>query len=460
MPRTIDNYTPVAGSRRFDFPLIILWAAILFLFVCRGLPMTEALIGDSTNIRYSLPTVVLVGILACFTILSTIHAFLTRKQAAWPIYANYILALILMTIVSYLRTVVVGASDYTGSMFTEFLVSLTLVHLMYVAFDSEKRLRWLFRAIALAGIITSAFYVSGFAPSAEDLWRVGNLGAEGATYNTLAYNLAAALWVGPWVIVATRGIRAVGVRGLVYFLAATPLMIGGILLTGTKGAVLIVGLLCLLSEYIRLRQTRRLWQLIVNWRSLLTILVAGSVVAYMDESAPVQRAVVFERETWSSRGEILSAALLQLLETPTTFLLGQGIGMFSFIGSDNVEYTYPHNLFLDVALNLGIVAAVLVLLLLIRCFSICARLGWVNADTSEEIRLLALMNLGFGIVAVVAGLISFRFASNILLFMFISVAARLYSLAQERRHSHPAITLYAQSHGPEARDARVTQAVL
>ena len=134
----------------------------------------------------------------------------------------------------------------------------------------------------------------------------------------------------------------------------------------------------------------------------------------------------------SSRIDLWLDSFTQLFSGTWTPLFGIGIGQYTY--SDVLwEYHYPHNLFLDLAVNAGIPAALILASVLWLSFRFVFSL--VKAPIRDtEIKQLSVRLLGLGVVAMISGMITFKFSSNILLWIFIGISARLEKINKKKLH--------------------------
>jgi hypothetical protein len=304
-----------------------------------------------------------------------------------------------------------------------------LIQLFFFSLSDIKTIKKAFTAVVYASIINASYYLYLYLIDPVSLWRVGNIGSISATYNTLAYALASALWIGPICGVLTpyrkitlgSAITAVFTAGVMFF---------GILLTGTKGALVVVFGLLILYLYIRKLLTGSTISFASIAKTAAGIGVLAVVLVLIDRDlSPVQRALdLAEGQTYSFRIELWIFSWQEISSSLKTFLLGHGFGRFYFFDGLS-EFTYPHNFFFDLGHSVGFVGAVIFVYLLYVSFK---RLTVVISYSQGELRTVALQTFGLGLVALIAGSIAFKFSSNVSLWMFVACSSRIAQIfAQE-----------------------------
>lgn len=169
-----------------------------------------------------------------------------------------------------------------------------------------------------------------------------------------------------------QGRRGALYRGITIFLTVTGAVV--VFMTGSRGAL--VGLVVAVLMVLILRSTNWLWA----WASGLTVALVG--LAASGQLGPVFRALVRD-QTFStelvSRLDIWSSSIMAIQDHPVT---GIGLGVFNKV----IPFRYPyrtvglafpvsqaHNLFLDVALSIGVPGLLGLLLLLVGLVLLAVR---------------------------------------------------------------------------------------
>lgn len=414
--------------------IFLLGISVFLLFAFRGLPLPwleDATPDDNLISSYSLPTLMFFISLILVSCTETINNLLCKKTSFIKPFHLYPLGLLLVWIfISYLATQIKGASGRSWSGFLEIEFSLILIQISYMSFNSISRLKIFYSTIFLASVFASLFhlFLQISDPNSGHM-RAGSVGASGATYNTLAYSLVAGLWVGPAFSLHWKSLRNLAPKILIYSL----FIITGIFLTGTKGAIVAIVALFLLNDYVILKKNNKNLLVLLNWRTIFLVFCLILSLLVMSHNDSSHRAFDFQYSHFTDRFQILTFSIEKIFENFQSIFLGQGIGLFVFV-DHMTEYYYPHNVFLGIAVNAGLPAMGVFLYLVIKSFKTCMKI-LTNKNTERDLYDLSLQTLGFGLVGVIGGLIAFKFASNFLLLLFISVASRIDELNSTSSYS-------------------------
>jgi hypothetical protein len=409
---------------------------IFVFFLLRGLPSApEGTSSAEYSIgAYSSVTILLVGGLGVVALLKillggfkSLQPYRQPAHHLWPL-----IALFTIFLASYLVDELFGDSRISAwGPFLENTVSLLLVQLFFFALSDIRSIKKAFSAIVVASIINATYYLYLYLLDPASLWRVGNIGSISATYNTLAYALASALWIGPICRALTPG-RAVSPSAVMTAFFSAAVMFFGILLTGTKGAIIVVFGLLILYLYTRKLLTGATISFASFAKTGIGIGVLALVFFLIDRDlSPVQRALdLAEGQTYSFRLELWIFSWQEITSSLRTFLLGHGFGKFYFWDGLG-EFTYPHNFFFDLGYSVGIVGALILVYLIYISFK---RLTVVIRFSQGDLRTVALQTFGLGLVSLIAASIAFKFSSNVPLWMFLAFSSRITQIFAQEYH--------------------------
>ncbi len=302
----------------------------------------------------------------------------------------------------------------------EFAGDLMLVLMVFVGFATRKELQWSVEAIILAGLLTSCVAIYTYFTQGLELFRYSALGASGATYNTVAYLVAAAAWAGPICGLAWR--KGIGLLTRMYFVGTLVLLAACLLLTGSRGAVLALlsasGMSLLAAKGVLGRRAVAIMTIGFALAACGAFLAEAHSVRRLVETAKSGGHLGYARD---ARGEMFLDALDCVFSSGEAVLLGIGVGQYRYYET-TYEIDYPHNLFLDLALNAGVPAALLMAVALLHVFRSLMRLN--RGSATDASRCLYLQLLGIGVVSLVGGLVCFQFTSNLQLWIFLALGAR------------------------------------
>ena len=419
------------SSVRFDPGLIIRTAIIAGFFLFRGIPMPWEGYASS----YSIATVGFgAGLLFLGGARISSQLVARHGRIELPFYFPLLCLLTILFTVAFFGASLFGSTKLAQPVFLNFVASTALIYLIFVNFRTLQEIRWVFRGIIIAGIATSIYFFWILYVRALSIFmRMGALGATGATYNTVGYTLAVAFWVSFGATIA------IGKKRWIFYdlfvVSPTMLMlVAAIVLTGTKGGVLVLACLCILTYIIGRTRRRQIASIITSiiWLSILIVFATLTLVLAVGGAESTQRmSGLFDSEyILYARVDMWLYAVSKIFQDYWTPLVGIGLGQFSYPMGRYVE-TYPHNLFLDIAFDAGIPAAVVMGMLLWQAWK--SLFGIIQSEeASTELQFVTTQLLGLGMVALVAGLISFKFTDNIMLWVFLGLAARLKLINQRR----------------------------
>ena len=163
---------------------------------------------------------------------------------------------------------------------------------------------------------------------------------------------------------------------------------------------------------------------LLSFKSLLLLLVGYCIFLSMRDFEVVERALdLTDVQGSGGRLEMIYTAINDVFDSVKNFAIGKGPGTYYYF-DETTDYFYPHNFILDLAVSCGVPAAVTFCYVVYKSCKIC----WVRAmagfvELSD--RLLCAQVLGLGIVTIIGGLLSFSFASNLLLFLFIGISGSI-----------------------------------
>lgn len=364
-------------------------------------------------IGYSPPVVLgMLGLCIAATV-SGLRALERGAEVRAPGFALLLLGLVAVYCVTWLLDVAAANESPRGQVvILELLVAIAFTTMVYLAFRTEQDVLLLQRAIVIAALGVGAYllYRATFLP--EPALRLGTFSR--ANYADLSYLLAAALWVGP----ISRFVLS-GPRRFAGSLPQVAVLLGAGLLTGTRAGIWTVLMFApLLLVVLKSTGSRRAGHWL--WFIPATLALGWSLVELLSSRAVVDRG--FELFSFN-RGELWVQAAQESTDSLRALLLGAGTGAFDITG----DFAYPHNLLLEVQYNGGILATLLVCALL--AVTVLRVWGRVRGSGGRRMQHLAVPALGLGVVALVGALVTYEAPSNLLLWIFVAMSARMHTLA-------------------------------
>jgi len=323
----------------------------------------------------------------------------------------------------------------------EFFGAVVLTVLIYLNFQTVRELQGIMASIVIAGLFSSLVSVEYFIATGGNGLRFGTFGNTGATYNTVSYLLAGAAMAGP--IAATMNKRGKQTIAIFYRLMLLGLLVFGILLTGTRGGVLAIGVAVIVGHVVLNRS-----RFGKTSQTVLASIVFLTCVVALSKTGVVNR-IFFDTKEFRNllgyakyaRGDMFLHAIQNIFSDVLTPWFGIGVGQYRFQGINRVA-DYPHNLFLDLAVNAGIPAALLFGILIWRLLRSLVRMSRDHRDPLR--RHLAFQMLGVCVVSLIGGSICFQFTANLQLWVMIgawgSLEAQRLRAARSNSRRRPSPT--------------------
>lgn len=424
-------------AEKMSLRLLAKISVVLLFFLFRGIPIENS---SSYLVQllssYSIATVLFVAGLIVFST-SRIYAFIKPNSRSFflPFYVPLLISLMVCITIALMWSTytTTGVEQKMWYTFVEFASSLVVIHLVYLSFISVREITGALQGIWIASLLMGVYFLYVWLGTSIPLIRLGTPGSTGATYNTAAYSLAAGIWVGPLSAIIARhqfpNFRALIIQiGLIIFLLIA------ILLTGSKGGMLTtMAFVVLWVVLVRFRRLNKM-DMIFFWSAIIIISSLLLILTKIEPLDPVHHvAQLFRINSLQSSGRVdmWFDAIAQIFSSPTSILFGIGLGEYQYFDG-LYEYTYPHNIFLDLAVNIGFPAAIFLGIIIWKTFIIplhCLKARRIDPET----QLLALKLVGLGFTAMISGLTCFRFSSNFLLWIFIGLTARLHTINRSQR---------------------------
>ena len=302
-------------------------------------PMARSLFGTDTIVYF-----VAFGIL----LLSTCLSPLFRRQNVY-LYLFIILAVTL--VVFELIATFANGSRIPTSTFA-LLVSTLMVGIICALRWGERFYRTIVFAIVTLGTLAALFLVRAYLAGGGDFRR---------TADTLGYLTAGALVALPISLLLPHLLSSKGWKRLFFLLLLAPLCIG-LIVALARGALLftgIAGLLALMFYWPRQESRRRKARTGMTTRLIVIGLAVAAGAWFMPRRTLIlmQRLLSGEESESGGRGEVWAHAWQEITASP---LFGHGFGY-----SLQQSYSHPHNMFLQVGMDTGLVGMVLIVLLML-----------------------------------------------------------------------------------------------
>ncbi|MDO5682462.1 MAG: O-antigen ligase family protein [Propionibacteriaceae bacterium] len=325
-------------SRTFDFVTIS-----FFLLVLGGRFSLERLTGGAISLGISEIQFALIGLG-----MLAMHAFRgqPRKLSTQLIFPLPFFAWALASSLRGELTLQVAAN--TSEMLTLLLIVLMAIFLARL--DPIRFASLFVQASAIAGIIFAiagillgeGSRISAFGGGPNVFGRVTGVGAVAALYLVLTNKPTRLLWIG-----------------------ALPIMVAATILSGSRGAML--GLSVGLVALVPMLRAVRVRPKGVGIAVLTTISLIGAAYLFRERLMPVIQLRVIDltiNERYTSGRDGITDIAIQLFKEKPIF----GWGLFSFEtqASATTGLTYPHNLVLQIAAELGLFGIVLFALILLQ----------------------------------------------------------------------------------------------
>lgn len=274
--------------------------------------------------------------------------------------ARKMLPYLLVSVVVVLGMARSDPGEYQSSKAQEFLVTSVVVACIPVLLRDVRDLRGLLGVWFWGGTLVAALVL--IVGGSEGLW--GRAGIGEATLGP-AYLSAAVLVVGS---------AGLGERILPFAVAIPGIVLGGVALVtiGSRGPI--VGAACGILTWVLLRGLG-----VLGRRTIMALMAVG-VAALVGLSRASDTALSRFSFEDSARAELWATARNAFLDSP---IIGLGWGDFSTVSVLAWTQKYPHNIFLEVAAELGVLGVLSLMALLV----IASLRVWKNR--SPEVRVLA-----------------------------------------------------------------------
>jgi hypothetical protein len=399
-------------------------AALIFCyFLLRGASLDELLGKETGVIELSIGTYLLSGGLVLFSIPA-----LFQGNTRLPLNFFYLFGVIFLMTLSFLFWDNLGEGNASFRLYFEYVASLSLVFFIFLTFQTRQEIDLFFKALLYSCLIISVFWIVTAIRNPGSLWRVGNIVGSGASYSTVSYQIAAAAWVGPMVnlLNSTRSFRSKLFQDIPFLIILT----SGIILTGTKGGVLVWICLLILLLFFHFKEITNQNLVRVTSEVVIFVIIPFAALGYFinewgGELGVINRLIFgfLSIDTSNSRLEILLYAKDQIFSDLQSLLIGSGFGKFNLFSGSAIA-TYPHNFFLDLSFNAGLPAALLFMVWLVKTWKHNFRcLRQKEQDPAQ--RILMLQTIGWGLVACIFGLLSAKFSSHTMLWFFLALSIRI-----------------------------------
>jgi O-antigen ligase len=392
-------------------------------FLLRGASLDELLGKDTGVIELSIGTYLLSGGLILFSIPA-----LFQGNTRLPLNFFYLFGVIFLMTLSFLFWNNLGDGNASFRLYFEYVASLSLVFFIFLTFQTRHEIDLFFKALVYSCLIISIFWIVIAMRNPGSLWRVGNILGSGASYSTVSYQLAAAAWVGPMVnlLDSNRSFGSKVFQDIPFLIILT----SGILLTGTKGGVLVLICLLIILVFFHLKGMTNQSLLRVTFEVVIFVIIPFAALGYFinnwgGELGVINRLIMgfLSLDTSNSRLEILLFAKDQIFSDIQSLLIGSGFGTFNLLSGSAVA-TYPHNFFLDLGFNAGLPAAFLFMVWLVQNWKHDFRY-LRQKEQDPALRILMLKTVGWGVVACIFGVISAKFSSHTMLWFFLALSIRI-----------------------------------
>ncbi len=400
-------------------------ALVFFYFILRGVPLEGIL---SNNLGASIGTYVLVLGLFLFTLPA-----LWKKNATLPFIFFYLFGVIFLITFSFAFLDNLTSEGSSLGLYFEYVLSISVVILIYFTFQSDKDIDWFFKALIYSSLTISLYWGIFVILNPDGAWRIGAIGGTGATFNTVSYQIVAAAWAGPMVnlLKPNRLLRLKISRDIPLLLLLT----FGNFLTGTKGGVVLeFGLLGMLL-FMGFKEGGNKMNAISFCKQFVFIILVPITVLYftvrqLGGGLEAINRIFFgfqSAHAFDARIQMLLYAKDQILDDLPSLFFGSGFGAFNLDiggGSGVTAAKYPHNLFLDLAFNAGLPAAILLAIWMVHIWVFIIKLTkQQNQDPFQRQNLIK--TVGWGVVACFSALTVFKFSSNTMLWFFFALAIRI-----------------------------------
>ena len=374
MPK--PSTTKIREFRRWRISpqIVIAGLLTLFLFIGRWTPMrlAEGSDDNSSSLTIAEPRFIILLLLVTLLMYMSKASFRTYSQqlpkfvssltrsteAAIPVCSKRARPtfLAMLSFFAYMIFTGVWSSDTSAAIHKSYELALILVcvYILSVFQDSRSLREYFIQLIVSLTVVLSVLGLVGLAKSG-DTSRLSVLGGGPIVFGrNMAMMLVCCLF---YTFKYRRG---------VFWPTLAVLAIALVLASGSRGALISAGVGCM--TYLVMRKPA--WK---NIFMLLAVFAVGAFILYISPLGErIQRTfetrIVFlliENQYTSGRDDIADEAIRLWHQN---ILFGGGIGSFAFSSSIG-DFEYPHNLFLEVATDGGIVGLVLLALIPISILS-------------------------------------------------------------------------------------------
>ncbi len=214
----------------------------------------------------------------------------------------------------------------------------------------------------------------------------------------------------------------------IIYLSLIPLLLFGMFISGGRGpviaffiSILIIFIIVIGRNFLAMstlikREDMKLFG-VVFFLSIIGVIIVINFSSYLTSFYRMEILLEGGGTSFLKRVELFSRAIEAIISFPTG-LMGLGIGGFSVFYGGIDDRLYPHNIFLEVGSELGILGLFAIILLLYWSFS--QGISNINRKTDSTYRYLGITALSLLIFMIVNASVSGDINDNRLLFTWIS----------------------------------------
>ena len=352
--------------------IILIVATLKYPPIALGLFLTAGIVKATLVLEYGFFRIVDYTVLcAVLTLMALAYSFIKGGGHLRGIISVPVVVYLLLATILLLGTTYSSAPNYGLQKSTRFATLGLMALLAPVIFaHSLKELKLMLWILLIVGIFISAITImepreAVIRPSAEE--RAGFLEAGG---------LATAPQIGLASVVAfIFAIMAHTSKPLrIASLIVIPLTIVAVIITGSRGPFIGLGFTCLLAIFICRKGVSKAWLLVI-----ITTVLIGTIIPFikLPEKRTARIATMWKssyhmKEAARSRTEMFAWVAARAIKRP---ILGNGTGAFAVDrGGQDIRY-YPHNIFLELLYEQGLIGGAILSLFLLFIL-----IKWIKAS--------------------------------------------------------------------------------